>query len=138
MFKLQDKGNKFVPALLLIPSGRHVGLPFSRQLPAGFLLSPLLLVLRWASARQMAAATTVLILANSAAALAGNVASVGSLPSALPLWAAAVLIGGVCGAELAAGGPSGFGFGSTPGALPFLTFGTQQFLRGRLCGSVRC
>ena len=40
------------------------------------------------------------ILANSAAALAGNVASVGSLPAALPLWSAAVLIGGLSGAEL--------------------------------------
>lgn len=66
----------------------------------GFLLSPLLLMLGWASARRMAAATTVLILANSMAALVGNVASVGSLPAALPLWSAAVLIGGVCGAEL--------------------------------------
>jgi uncharacterized membrane protein YfcA len=66
----------------------------------GFVLSPLLLMLGWASARRMAAATSVLILANSAAALLGNVATIGSLPGALPLWSAAVLIGGVCGAEL--------------------------------------
>ena len=66
----------------------------------GFLLSPLLLMLGWASARQTAATTSALILANSVAALVGNVASVGSLPAALPLWSAAVLIGGLCGAEL--------------------------------------
>lgn len=66
----------------------------------GFVLSPVLLLLGWTSARQMAAATTVLILANSAAALIGNVVSFGSLHAALALWSAAVLIGGVCGAEL--------------------------------------
>jgi uncharacterized membrane protein YfcA len=66
----------------------------------GFVLNPVLLVLGWTSARRMAGATTVLILANSAAALLGNIASVGSLHAALPLWSAAVLIGGVCGAEL--------------------------------------
>jgi uncharacterized membrane protein YfcA len=66
----------------------------------GFVLTPLLLMLGWASARRMAAATSALILANSAAALLGNVATIGALPAALPLWSAAVLIGGVCGAEL--------------------------------------
>jgi uncharacterized protein len=66
----------------------------------GFVLSPLLLLLVQASARQMAASTSVLILANSTAALIGNVATIGSLPAALPLWSAAALIGGICGAEL--------------------------------------
>jgi uncharacterized protein len=66
----------------------------------GFVLSPLLLLLLRASARQMAASTSVLILANSTAALIGNVATIGSLPAALPVWSAAALIGGICGAEL--------------------------------------
>ena len=66
----------------------------------GFVLSPLLLLLGWAASRRMAAATSILILANSVAALLGNVATIGPLPAALPLWSAAALIGGICGAEL--------------------------------------
>jgi uncharacterized membrane protein YfcA len=40
------------------------------------------------------------ILVNSAAGLAGNVASVQSVPADAPLWAAAVLVGGFVGAGL--------------------------------------
>jgi len=42
------------------------------------------------------------ILANSSAGLLGNVASIGSLPAALPIWLIAVAIGGSIGAELGA------------------------------------
>ena len=90
-----------IPVLPALVAGAVIGLLAGvTGTGGGFLLSPLLLMLGWASARQTAATTSALILANSAAALMGNVASVGSLPSALPLWSAAVLIGGLCGAEL--------------------------------------
>lgn len=66
----------------------------------GFLLSPLLLLTGWAPARRVAAVSTALILLNSATALAGNVASVGSVPASFAVWSVAVLIGGLLGAEL--------------------------------------
>jgi uncharacterized membrane protein YfcA len=66
----------------------------------GFFLSPVLLMLGWASIRQTAALSTAFILANSLAALASNLTSVGSLPEALPMWAIAVVVGGFIGAEL--------------------------------------
>ena len=66
----------------------------------GIFLSPLLLVLGWARTRQASGITSGFILANSIAGLAGNFTAVGSLPPDLPLWAGAVLVGAVIGAEV--------------------------------------
>jgi uncharacterized membrane protein YfcA len=66
----------------------------------GIFLSPLLLFMGWAETRQTGGVAAAFILVNSAAGLAGNPASLGHLPSQLPLWAAAVLVGGLFGAEL--------------------------------------
>ncbi len=63
----------------------------------GIFLSPLLLFLGWADTRRTAGASAVFILVNSAAGLAGNPASLQNLPAALPLWAGAVVVGGVIG-----------------------------------------
>jgi uncharacterized protein len=66
----------------------------------GIFLSPLLLFMGWAETRETGGVSAAFILANSAAGLAGNPASLSHLPDQLPLWAGAVVIGGFIGSEL--------------------------------------
>lgn len=66
----------------------------------GIFLSPMLLFMGWAPTRKVSGIAAGFILVNSIAGLLGNVSSVNSLPSALPLWAAAALIGGLVGTHL--------------------------------------
>jgi uncharacterized protein len=66
----------------------------------GIFLSPLLLFMGWSEIRQTGGVAAAFILVNSAAGLAGNPASVSQLPAGLPLWAGAVIVGGIIGAEL--------------------------------------
>lgn len=63
-------------------------------------LSPLLLFTGWAETRETGGVSAAFILVNSAAGLAGNLASVQALPAALPVWAAAAVVGGIVGSEL--------------------------------------
>ena len=63
----------------------------------GIFLSPILLFLGWSETRIASGVASVFILVNSIAALLGNVASVRSLPSDLPVLACAVLIGAMIG-----------------------------------------
>lgn len=66
----------------------------------GIFLSPLLLFMGWAETRETGGVSAAFILANSAAGLAGNPSSLRHLPEELPLWAGAVIIGGLIGSEL--------------------------------------
>jgi uncharacterized membrane protein YfcA len=66
----------------------------------GIFLSPVLLLMNWADARRTAGVSAAFILVNSVAGLAGNFASVKSLPTTIPYLAAAALVGGLIGAEL--------------------------------------
>ena len=66
----------------------------------GIFLSPLLLFMGWAETRETGGVSATFILVNSAAGLAGNPDSLGHLPTQLPLWAGAVVVGGVVGSEL--------------------------------------
>jgi uncharacterized membrane protein YfcA len=66
----------------------------------GIFLSPLLLFTGWAETRETGGVSAAFILANSAAGLAGNPASLADLPDQLPVWAAAAVIGGLIGSEL--------------------------------------
>jgi uncharacterized membrane protein YfcA len=66
----------------------------------GIFLSPLLLLLGWASIRQTAGVSAAFILVNSAAGLLGHLESVKSLPAQIFWWAPAALFGGILGAEL--------------------------------------
>lgn len=66
----------------------------------GIFLSPLLLFMHWAPTRSVSGVASAFILLNSIAGLAGTTFQVGSLPEALPLWAAAVLAGGLIGTHL--------------------------------------
>lgn len=66
----------------------------------GIFLSPLLLFLAWSPPKTQLGIASVFILCNSAAGLLGNYAALGDLPDALPLYAAAVLAGGLVGTSL--------------------------------------
>lgn len=68
----------------------------------GIFLTPLLLAAGWAGTRFAAGTSAAFILANSISGLAGNLGSVGQLPSALPLWLIAVALGGGIGSWLGA------------------------------------
>lgn len=66
----------------------------------GIFLSPILLFTGWAETRAASGIAIAFILGNSISGLAGNVARLASVPSQLPLWAAAVVIGAVIGSEI--------------------------------------
>ncbi|TRO96158.1 sulfite exporter TauE/SafE family protein [Glycocaulis profundi] len=68
----------------------------------GIFLAPLLMSNRWAGVRQAAAMAAAFNLVNSAAAFTGTLTSQPVVPSALPLWLAAVAIGGAAGSTLGA------------------------------------
>jgi hypothetical protein len=65
----------------------------------GIFLSPLLLLLRWAEPRTVSGISATFILVNSVAGLAGVMMHQPALPSALPVWAFAAVVGGWLGAE---------------------------------------
>jgi uncharacterized membrane protein YfcA len=66
----------------------------------GIFLTPLLLLLGWAGARQASGLTAPFILLNSIAALAGNVAAIQKLPSELPFFVAAAMVGALIGTQI--------------------------------------
>ena len=95
---------RLVPAVPVVPavaSGAVIGiLAGLTGTGGGVFLSPLLLFTGWSETRQSGAVTAPFIVANSLAGLAGNLASVRSLPAEIPVWAAAAVVGGLVGAEL--------------------------------------
>ena len=66
----------------------------------GIFLTPLLLHMRWAQAKQAAAVSALFILLNSSAGLAGNFASTRQLPDYLVPLLASAAVGGFIGAYL--------------------------------------
>jgi uncharacterized membrane protein YfcA len=66
----------------------------------GIFLSPLLLCMGWSETRIASGVAAVFIWCISIAGLAGNLSSVQSLPSVLPLYMGAVMIGAVIGTSL--------------------------------------
>lgn len=66
----------------------------------GIFLSPLLLFMAWSAPKPASGVAAVFILCNSISGLLGNLANIGHLPTALPLFAGAVLIGGFIGTTL--------------------------------------
>jgi len=89
------------PVALAMISGAVIGLLAGLTgTGGGIFLTPLLLTAGWAGTRFAAGTSAIFILANSISGLAGNIASVGNVPSAIPLWLAAVAVGGFIGSEL--------------------------------------
>lgn len=66
----------------------------------GIFLSPLILLLGWAGTRQTSGLTAPFILLNSAAALAGNFATVQKLPGELPVLLFAAIAGALLGTQV--------------------------------------
>jgi uncharacterized membrane protein YfcA len=64
----------------------------------GIFLSPLLLYMGWAETRATSGVAAPFILVNSISGLLGHFSSVAQLPSNIPVWGAAVVIGGWIGA----------------------------------------
>jgi uncharacterized membrane protein YfcA len=65
----------------------------------GIFLSPLLLYMGWAETRATSGVAAPFILVNSIAGLLGHFSSVAQLPPNIPVWGAAVVVGGWIGAS---------------------------------------
>ena len=68
----------------------------------GIFLSPLLLLKRWAGARETAGISVAFILVNSVAGLLGHVTAVRSVPTVVPVFAVCAMVGGFAGSSLGA------------------------------------
>ena len=66
----------------------------------GIFLTPLLLLMRWATAKRAAAVSAVFILVNSIAGLVGSQVDVQKLPTDVLLWLFVALLGGVIGSSM--------------------------------------
>ncbi len=87
------------PVVLALTGGALGFLAGLTGVGGGIFLSPLLLFLRWAPIRTISGVSAAFILVNSIAGLAGAAAHPIALHPAWPLWAGAVVIGGLIGAE---------------------------------------
>ncbi|MDZ7905723.1 MAG: sulfite exporter TauE/SafE family protein [Cypionkella sp.] len=66
----------------------------------GIFLSPLVLMLGWATPKQASGVAALFILLNSASGLMGNISALSRLPDNLPLLGAAVVLGGLIGTSV--------------------------------------
>ena len=101
----QTAGKQIAPpkAWIALPVGAGLGLLAGLTgTGGGIFLSPLVILLGWADARKTSGIAAAFILINSAAGLAGNYNSIGSLPSELPLYAAMAAGGALIGSWLGA------------------------------------
>ena len=89
------------PLWISLPAGAVLGLLAGLTgTGGGIFLSPLILLLGWEKPRATSGVAAAFILANSAAGLAGNVASLGNVPPEMPLLLAAVGAGALLGVWL--------------------------------------
>ncbi|PWG01736.1 sulfite exporter TauE/SafE family protein [Sphingosinicella humi] len=89
------------PLWISLPAGAVLGLLAGLTgTGGGIFLSPLILLLGWEKPRATSGVAAAFILANSASGLAGNVASLGHVPTEMPLLLAAVAAGALLGVWL--------------------------------------
>lgn len=90
------------PSLAItLPTGAALGLLAGLTgTGGGIFLSPLIILLAWEEPRRTSGVAAAFIFLNSAAGLAGNVASVGALPDELPLFLVAAGVGALLGTWL--------------------------------------
>lgn len=103
--KQQDDlaGKVTAPRGAAIASGSAIGLLSGLTgTGGGIFLSPLMLILRWAGVREVAAMAAGFIFVNSIAGLAGNLTSLGQVPQFAVIWVVAAFLGGLTGSWLAA------------------------------------
>ncbi len=88
---------------LAIPMGGALGLLAGLTgIGGGVFLSPILILGRYASAKQTAAVSALFIALNSSAGLLANRASLSLLPPAASLWIIAAIVGGTIGSRIGA------------------------------------
>jgi uncharacterized membrane protein YfcA len=86
---------------ITLPAGAVLGLLAGLTgTGGGIFLSPLIILLAWEEPRHTSGVAAAFIFVNSAAGLAGNLASVGYLPGELPIFLAAVAGGALLGTWL--------------------------------------
>ena len=89
------------PLWISLPAGAVLGLLAGLTgTGGGIFLSPLIILMHWEEPRHTSGVVSAFIFLNSAAGLAGNAASVGHLPSELPIFLAAVGSGAILGTWL--------------------------------------
>jgi len=100
--KLTDKEDPQPPPIWLsVLLGAGIGfLAGLTGTGGGIFLTPLLLLMGWAKAKEAAGTSVAFILVNSLAGLAGKPSSLAHLPPSLWLWAIAAIAGGSIGAAL--------------------------------------
>jgi uncharacterized protein len=96
----QAQQPRSIPIWLAIGLGMAIGLLSGLTgVGGGIFLSPLLLLMRWATMKQAAGVSAAFILVNSIAGLLGYLTQFPTLPSSLWLWSIVVAAGGWVGAE---------------------------------------
>jgi uncharacterized membrane protein YfcA len=93
-----EKAHRDVNKALAIFIGTCVGLLSGiTGTGGGIFLSPLIIWLGWVSVKQASGTAAAFIFVNSVAGLLGNIQSTSSLPSELPVFVVAVLLGALIG-----------------------------------------
>jgi uncharacterized membrane protein YfcA len=97
---LKESGTRSLPALVGIVTGAVIGLLSGMiGIGGGIILSPLLLLFRWASLKEAAAVSALFIFVNSVSGLAGLKTWIPIDQSQMMYWLAASLVGGFLGAR---------------------------------------
>ncbi len=101
--KLDDREARELPIWAGVLIGAAIGYVSGLiGVGGGIFLSPLLILVGWASTRETLGIAALFILVNSAAGLAGHLASLRALPPETPVLAVAAFLGGLIGSELGA------------------------------------
>ena len=102
--RIAEQGVHGPPLRISLPAGAVLGLLAGLTgTGGGIFLSPLIILFGWEEPRRTSGVVSAFILLNSAAGLAGNVASIGRLPAELPIFLAAVAVGALLGTWLGIG-----------------------------------
>jgi uncharacterized protein len=98
---LADRPVHAPPLWITLPAGAVLGLLAGLTgTGGGIFLSPLIILMAWEEPRHTSGVVAAFIFLNSAAGLAGNIASVGHLPHQLPLFLLSVAAGALIGTWL--------------------------------------
>jgi uncharacterized membrane protein YfcA len=100
LVSLKDGTSRNLPALIGVLTGAVIGLLSGMiGIGGGIILSPLLLLFRWASLKEAAAVSALFIFVNSVSGLAGLKTWIPLDQNQMVFWLAASLLGGFLGAR---------------------------------------
>ena len=100
LISLKDGTSRNLPALIGVLTGAVIGLLSGMiGIGGGIILSPLLLLFRWASLKEAAAVSALFIFVNSVSGLAGLKTWIPLDQNQMVFWLAASLLGGFLGAR---------------------------------------